>query len=540
MQWRRKKGDEMDIRQQAYERLSQAKVIEGVLPTKRVERGSRAFEPLVRSLREDSSEAGFERYAFDLATMPPAAATAPPPMLLETEALREQAAGFAGAGLLFFEAPGAMIDMPLEVRGAVGGNGSVTRVLLSEERLLLETPRVVVRFNPGVGEDEQLSLLERHGLVPIGALPFLPGAIRAAVLNGRSLDVSLELLSGEEAAVEFAEPDFIEHVGQRYWPGDPLMATQWHLRNDGSDGGTAGADISAEQAWDVATGQGVRLAIVDNGFDTLHGDLRFGRSSGWFRQTTDFQDSDFVPGTVGMPSGNHGTACAGMAGGRADNGRGACGVAWASDTSMIACLKDQVGTQATLARAIAQAADPSLELGEEAGPGADVICCSLGPNSATWGLSATLRAAIEFVATQARDGLGVPLFWACTNGNYPISADKVCSHPDVIAVGRSSKTDSDDNSGFGPELDFLAPGVKVHLPVQGNGYATGTGTSFAAPCAAGVAALMLAKTPTHSAAAIRQLLRDTCDKIGPLPYVQQRNDRFGYGRVNAKAAVDAA
>jgi len=35
-------------------------------------------------------------------------------------------------------------------------------------------------------------------------------------------------------------------------------------------------------------------------------------------------------------------------------------------------------------------------------------------------------------------------------------------------------------------------------------------------------------------------MRDTCDKIGNLPYIEGKNPRFGHGRVNAKRAVDEA
>lgn len=149
-----------------------------------------------------------------------------------------------------------------------------------------------------------------------------------------------------------------------------------------------------------------------------------------------------------------------------------------------------------------------------------------------------LSDAIDFVAANGRNGIGAPLFWAVTNGNFPISDDEVCSHPETIAVGRSTLNDLDDGSGFGPELDFLAPGVDVWIPAAGGGYHTTTGTSFAAPCAAGVGALVLARDGSLPAAAVRQRLRDTADKVGNLPYdAAGRNDRFGYGRINSPNAL---
>lgn len=153
-------------------------------------------------------------------------------------------------------------------------------------------------------------------------------------------------------------------------------------------------------------------------------------------------------------------------------------------------------------------------------------------------MTQVLNDAITSAATQGRGGKGTTIFWACTNGNFPIGSDEVCSHPRVIAIGRSTKGDTDDGSGFGPELEFLAPGVDVLIPSSGNSaYRKTTGTSFAAPCAASVAALALSKNPALTAQQLRELMRRSCEKIGNLPYIDGRNVRFGYGRISAEKAV---
>jgi thermitase len=224
------------------------------------------------------------------------------------------------------------------------------------------------------------------------------------------------------------------------------------------------------------------------------------------------------------------------------NNFGGCGVAFGTDLSMIACAADQITTQSTLARAIAYAAAPDLEpgSGKARSEGADIIVSSLGPNTAVWEIRQVMSDALDFAATQGRQGKGCAIFWACTNGNFPISSDEICSHQHVSAVGRSRRDDTDDGSGFGVQLDFLAPGVDVRIPAAGNGIQTTTGTSFAAPCAAGVAALALSRNKSMTAGELRQLIRDTCDKVGPLPYINGRNVRFGNGRVNAERAVNEA
>lgn len=452
--------------------------------------------------------------------------------------LAADVAAFTRAGLLFFRADDGFRNLALGDRRAVGGSGSVNRTFRHENRLMLETSRVAVRFADGVSKAAQNDVLRRHRLVPVQAVERRLGIDLFATLGSPALDTALSLL--EEDTVVFAEPDLIEHIGQRNLT-DPLLDQQWHLRNTGAGGGAAGADCKAVTAWAQSNGAGVRVAVIDNGFDTSHPDLVFGASSGWFRATADAMDADFILGLGGMPGSNHGTACAGMVAATRGNALGGAGVAWGSELMAISCLGDQVGTQATLARAIAYAADPRNELPDTpAGKGADIVVCSLGPNDADWGISETLKAVIAASAQTGRDGKGMPIFWACTNGNFPISSDEVCSQPDVIAVGRSTFTDSDDGSGFGPKLEYLAPGVDVLIPSQGGGYRTTTGTSFAAPCAAAVAALALARNPSLTGTALRTIMKDSCDKIGPIPYANGRNNRFGHGRVNAERAVSAA
>jgi thermitase len=209
----------------------------------------------------------------------------------------------------------------------------------------------------------------------------------------------------------------------------------------------------------------------------------------------------------------------------------------------VACLPDQIGTQTTLARAVAYAADPTREdSNASADQGADAITCSLGPNGADWDMESVLQDAIDFAVANGRGGKGTPIFWAVSNGNFPVTRDEVCSYQNTIAVGRSTRLDLEDGSAFGPKLDFLSPGVEVYSTRQGGGYGFSTGTSFAAPCAASVGALALAVRPDLTWEALRNRLRQTCDKIGPDPYAGSqfggRNDRYGFGRVNAEKAVN--
>jgi subtilisin family serine protease len=219
-----------------------------------------------------------------------------------------------------------------------------------------------------------------------------------------------------------------------------------------------------------------------------------------------------------------------MAAATQNNTNGGSGIAPDADLMAIACALDQTGTQTTLAQAIACAVDPQ-SFDPLAGPdgGADIISCSLETANI---LESVLALAITSAASNGRGGLGVPIFWAVDNQPTPISDDLVCSLADVIAVGRSNRQGNPDGSAYGPKLEFLAPGKKVFGPGRSDGNVFATGTSFATPLAAGVAALVLSRHPDWTVAQLRQHLKDSCDPIpGAVP------DACGAGRLNAHRAV---
>ncbi|MFM1770161.1 MAG: Calcium-dependent protease precursor [Verrucomicrobiota bacterium] len=137
---------------------------------------------------------------------------------------------------------------------------------------------------------------------------------------------------------------------------------------------------------------------------------------------------------------------------------------------------------------------------------------------------------------------------ALTNAvSYP------ASHPAVIAVGAS--TDAEvraDYSATGPGLELVAPAsggwndIITTDRTGPDGYGPGDhhpgfgGTSAAAPLAAGIGALALSVNPTLTAAELRSLLRDGCEKIGDVPYdANGWHPDYGYGRLNAQHVVES-
>ena len=447
---------------------------------------------------------------------------------------------FRRAGWVFVE-PTAETALAMESNEPVQSAEDAGRLVRrADGRFGIVTRRLNVQLAPDISGEDAERILEERGLQLLTRLTFAPNLYEVDThAHPDALAASVELNS--DPRFTLAEPSFVEHVPERLTPTDPRFADQWQWANTGQSGGTAGADVHAEEAWDSTRGAGIRVAVIDNGFNAGHEDLQAGVEpvSGFFR-TNPNATVTLVQGTNGMPNSNHGTFCAGMVGARQGNARGGCGAAPESGLTLIACLSDQVGTQTTLARAVAYAADPSREVaGADPADGADILVSSLGPNGAAWDLTVTLALALEFAAANGRGGRGLAIFWAASNGaNVDVMLDEVVSHADVIAVVRSNRMDREDNAARGPEVELIAPGVDVVSTTGNGGYGSSTGTSFAAPCAAGCAALALAINPDLTRDELRAIMRDSADRIGGVVYdANGHNDDYGFGRVNAHAAV---
>ena len=439
-----------------------------------------------------------------------------------------------------FVTPSTEVTRALKAGEAVRDAEEVGKVVLrTNGSVAVVTNRLNVQLQSTLSEEECNAILAEKNLKVLTKLNFAPN-LYEVVAQGRedALAASLEL--HEDDRFILAEPAFIEHIPQRFRPTDPRYTDQWQWNNTGQNGGAIGADVSAEEAWDVTRGAGIRMAVIDNGFDADHEDLVAGVSamSGFF--FTSGGVTTFVQSTTGMPDSNHGTFCAGIVGARQNDTHGGCGAAPECELILIAALPDQVGTQTTLARAVAYAANPTSEVSSAAATdSADILVSSLGPNGAVWELSATLELALEAAGTNGRSGRGLTIFWAASNGNnVDVTLDEVVSHDDVIAVVRSDRNDQEHNAARGPTVELIAPGVNVFSTESGNGYGTSTGTSFAAPCAAGCAGLALSMNPALTRDELRQIMRDTADKIGGVVYdANGHNDDYGFGRVNAHQAV---
>lgn len=420
-------------------------------------------------------------------------------------------------------------------------------------RPLVATGEIFITFHQGVSEAEQavvldefhLELTERRGQDRIAAkvTPQSPNPLKvAAALQAISL-------------VKFAEPD-LDTVLDEYFtpPADNLLGQQWHLVNSGVLPDTnyalrKGADAKVVDAWRRLGSTGaanVVIAVIDNGFDTTHPDLKdkiFKPYDLWNQST------QLLQGDVRYA---HGTPCAGIAIAAA-NGQGIVGVAPNAKFMPIS------GTSYAL-RATEQMFDYCIN------NGADIISCSWGATDAAFALGPDKENAIAKAARQGRGGKGCVILFATGNEDLDY-INFYAAHPDVIAVAAS--TSRDEHAGYsnrGRQVSVCAPsngdwpvistrawwdpGVTGEVGnykywrdgvSRGQFYKHFGGTSASAPLVAGICALMLSANPDLTAKEVKEILQNTADKIGAASeYTNGHSVKYGYGRVNADRAVAEA
>ncbi|NHN24852.1 S8 family serine peptidase [Flavobacterium jejuense] len=338
--------------------------------------------------------------------------------------------------------------------------------------------------------------------------------------------------------VEFIEPNFIRMIQPN--TNDPNFASQWAIKNQGYLGGTVDADMDVDEAWSYTTGTGIKIAIIDTGVDLNHPDLQSNLLSGY---------DATGGGSNGNQTGNaHGTACAGIVSGVANNSIGIAGIAYNAKIIPVKVFPT-VGspTDAMIANGINWAWQN----------GADVLSNSYGGGS----YSSTIANAINSAVSSGRNGKGSVVLFSSGNDNGSVSFPSTVAS--AISVGASSMCDQRKTpsscdgenwwgSNYGTSLDLVAPGVKIYTTdISGSaGYSSGNytanfnGTSSACPNAAGVVALILSANPNLTQQEAREILESNVDKVSGYSYTTTSgqpngtwNNQVGYGRINAKKAV---
>ena len=234
----------------------------------------------------------------------------------------------------------------------------------------------------------------------------------------------------------------IDHEPSLPTSSNPLYSQQWAINYDATfyaqNAIDPNAHINTQNILDRYKGVGVRVAIIDDGFDTTHPEIK--------EKVVATYNVTQVSTTTDVSHNNsneyHGTAVAGILAAKS-NAIGITGVASEVELVLIKIpmntYTDAIGVRA-------------FDLALQAG--ADIISCSWG----TGDVSDAVREKIVDVATNGRSGQGTLIVFAAGNSNGLMGNDE-SSIDEVIAVGATDKENLRTYySSFGPQLDIMAPG----------------------------------------------------------------------------------
>ncbi len=372
---------------------------------------------------------------------------------------------------------------------------------------------LLIKFKVGVSQKAASSI---HGQLGISEVRegFKGWYQIITVVISKEKELARSYLKRSE--VEYAEPNYYRSFNSI--PNDEFYHLQWNFPL-----------INLPDAWDLSTGSGVTVAVVDSGVNPFGFDS-FGR----------FSVNRILPGhnaiwrlPGGIDFNGHGTHVAGTIGQETNNTEGVAGIAYNAKILPVKVMSFLgFGLDSWIIRGIRWAADN----------GADIINLSIGGG----GHSKALEDAVDYAYEK-----GVTLVAASGNDGTD-EVDYPAAFENCIAVGaiRYDK-EKTDYSNYGEDLDLVAPGGDLTVDQNGDDNGDGiyqetfrflgigwdyryfTGTSMASPHVAGVAALIKSLHPEYGPDEIRQVLQDTAEDLGNPGW----DERYGYGLVDAYAAV---
>lgn len=349
-------------------------------------------------------------------------------------------------------------------------------------------------------------------------LPQFSRIFRIRIANAAEIDIAVQALS-RIPGVAYAEKNMDAQLAN-----DPTYGNQWHLNNTGQSGGTPGADIKAEQAWQIFTGSSsIKIGIFDNGVELSHDEFA-GKISG-----------DNIDAFGSDPYWSHGTHVAGIAAAKANNGYGGRGVDWNAQI-LSKRIFDGSGFylgNATVSNAVISAVDA----------GTHVLNHSW--RSTTY--SITVHQAFAYAYKMNRVSVAAMGNDYSSSTFYPAGFGQ-----GIIAVGATQDNDQRSSwSNTGNHIDVVAPGGSntwstrdqrdIWSSWRNNSYEWAPGTSMATPQVSGISSLLKGYNTNLYNDDIEKIIQLSADKVRQDLYVYDANGwniEMGYGRINARRALD--
>lgn len=321
----------------------------------------------------------------------------------------------------------------------------------------------------------------------------------------------------ETGAFADVDPGFVLKLEPNETPMDAYYGLQW---GNGSKG------IDVESVWNTNKGKPyITTAIIDYGIYKQHPDL--------VGVMHPYEYDCATGSTTVRYTHNHATMIAGIIAAN-HNSIGVAGVAPGTKLMNICCPYDDFDTYG---EKVANGINKAWQ------NGADIMNISLGDHNGIYSYmhSALLESALGNALSKGRNGKGCVIVFAA--GNNKVIDYPGCVNKEFLVVGAiDSGGGVASFSGKGDELDVVAPGVKIVSTCASNDgkdkytgfksgdvYSISEGTSYAAPYAAGLAALILSEDSTLTQ-------KQVCDLIIASGNNDNWNKNYGYGCINAHKA----
>lgn len=477
------------------------------------------------------------------------------------------AVGAAGITTSAWRSPSVAMSERASIAAAIAPMVDDGVVTVEGVSPVLMTARV--RLQPGVSEatamarlrsDPRVQSVERNGYARPQVLRLTP---MQELLKASGYGTTMP--PAAYATSPFGDPVLALYPGGGVYPGNAMYVNQsWHYNM-----------IDLPRAWQQTTGSAtVIVAVVDDGTHFEHpamagmltadgydfvsaGNLTL-CAGGTISRTGDGDGPDPDPTQPAVrpfnnagtcvngvtSSGNHGLHVAGTIGALRTNSLGVAGVNWAVRMRPVrVCGIEDSCTFFDMAQGILYAA------GLPADNGAGGVVTAAGGPARVMNLSlgATTNSAVVSSAVQQAFANGTLIVASAGNSNNSVP-QYPAAYPNVVAVSAvGPSTSRASYSSFGAFVTMAAPGgdisagdvtygvyssawnYQTSLPIV-DSY---NGTSMAAPHVTGVAALIAARTPSLTAAQLRQRLLDGAVDYG----IAGPDNIYGVGLLNARNSV---
>ena len=418
---------------------------------------------------------------------------------------------------------------------------------------LFEEGTIMAKFKPGLDQKQfsenlrDIHLNQSHAKIDvIEILPafHIPTEKSSSLAEGLRRIYSIKYVSDLPAdrvaktvsrlpLVEYAEPKYFHSLHDT--PNDPFFSGQSQYNY-----------IHAPEAWDIVKGDSgdVIVAVIDGGTEWTHVDLIENvwtnpneiPGDGIDNDANGFVDDihgwNFTNNTndpTGLPeqgwSASHGTKVAGIVGAGTNNSRGVASLAWNVQ------MMPMCASNAAFDGAISWGYESMLYAAHN---GARILTNSWGRRG---DYSQLEQEIIDYL-----NSLDCVILSSSNNLNTNNDHEHLypANYRHVMAVGATEQISLQraSFSGYGGSVDVFAPGVNWAVTQPGNNYSSGghTGTSYATPFTASLAALVMTQNPDWTGKMVAEQVRVTADRMDAAN-PSYLNGLLGHGRINALRAL---